>query len=455
MQKQTILVVDDEASQRVILVGYLIQKGYNVLEASSGSEGISKARDNIIDIVLSDFKMPVMNGLEVLREVKKNNPETSVVIITAFGTIEDAVKAMKEGAYDYLTKPIDLDELELLIKRITERQQLISENKLLKEQLSDKYKLLGIIAVSKKMEDVLSVASRVADSKATVLISGESGTGKELLAKAVHFASPRKGKAFVAVNCAALSENLLESELFGHEKGAFTGADKQRAGRFETADGGTLFLDEVGDLPLSTQVKLLRVLQEEKFERVGSSKTISVDVRVIAATNRNIQQLISTGKFREDLYYRLNVVSILIPTLRERKEDIKPLIELYTQKYAREAGNKKFQISKEAMDSLLKYDYPGNVRELENILHRSVVLSRGGLITADDISIGFGSGVSEKAVSESLTSMNLTEQVERLEKKLVLEALQKSGGNQSQAARMLGISERNLRYRLNKWGMKE
>jgi two-component system NtrC family response regulator len=455
MKKQTILVIDDEASQRVILVGYLKQKGYDVLEASSGSEGIRKAHDNIIDIVLTDYKMPDKNGLEVLQEIRKNNPETSVVIITAFGTIEDAVKALKEGAYDYLTKPIDLDELDLLIKRISERQQLISENRMLKEQLSDRYKLSGIIAVSEKMEEVLSVASRVADSKATVLISGESGTGKELLAKAIHFASPRKNKAFVAVNCAALSENLLESELFGHEKGAFTGADKQRAGRFETADGGTIFLDEIGDLPLSTQVKLLRVLQEEKFERVGSSKTVSVDVRVIAATNRNIFQLTSAGKFREDLYYRLNVVSILIPPLRERKEDIKPLIEFYTQKYAHEAGNKKIQISREAMDSLLKFDYPGNVRELENIVHRAVVLSRGGFLTTDDIAVSVGTGVSEKEVSGSTAAMNLTEKVEQLEKKLVLEALQKAGGNQSHAARLLGISERNLRYRLNKWGMKE
>jgi DNA-binding NtrC family response regulator len=454
MQKQTILVIDDEASQRIILTGYLKQKGYNVLEASSGLKGIEEANKNIVDIVLTDYKMPDKNGLEVLQEMKKSNPETSVVIITAFGTIEDAVKAMKEGAYDYLTKPIILDELDLLIKRIIERQQLVSENKFLKEQLSDKYKLSSIISVSKKMGEVFSIASRVADSKATVLISGESGTGKELLSKAIHFASPRKDKPFVAVNCAALNENLLESELFGHERGAFTGADKQRIGRFETADGGTLFLDEIGDLPQSTQVKLLRVLQEQKFERVGSSKTISVDVRVIAATNKNLQQLISEGKFRDDLYYRLNVVSIQIPPLRERKEDIKPLIEFYTQKFAGETGKKKVGFSKEAVDALLKYDYPGNVRELENIVQRAIVLSRGELISSDEIITDVSTGVSETAEVEGLSNIDLNGQVERLEKKLVMQALEKSGGNQSQAAKSLGISERNLRYRLKKWGLK-
>jgi two-component system NtrC family response regulator len=450
MAFRTILVVDDEISQRVILVGYLKQKKYYVLEAKSAEEGIEIAKSSVIDIILTDFKMPGKTGLDLLQEVKKINPETSVVIITAFGTIEDAVKAMKEGAYDYLTKPIDLDELDLLIKRMEERQQLLSENKMLKEQLSDKYKLTGIIAESIKMEEVLSIAARVAESKASVLFMGESGTGKELLAKAVHFAGPRKDKPFIAVNCAALNENLLESELFGHEKGAFTGADKQRIGRFEIADGGTLFLDEVGDLPLSTQVKLLRVLQEQKFERVGSSKTISVDVRVIAATNRDLAQLIQDGRFRDDLFYRLNVVTIEIPPLRERKEDIKPLIEFYTKKFVQETKYPNLNFSKEAMDVLLKYSFPGNVRELENIVHRAIVLSRNELITADVIS-----GNPETQQSEqNADSLDLNGQVENLEKKLVTKALEETKGNQTQAANLLGISERNLRYRLNKWGLK-
>jgi two-component system NtrC family response regulator len=452
MAVRTILVVDDENSQRVILTGYLKQKGYGVLEAKSAEEGIEAVKKNVIDIILTDYKMPGKSGLDLLKEAKQINPETSVVVITAFGTIEDAVKAMKEGAYDYLTKPVDLDELELLLKRMVERQQLLSENKMLKEQLSDKYKLTGIIAASKKMEEVLSIAARVAESKASVLIRGESGTGKELLAKAIHFAGPRKDKPFVAVNCAALNENLLESELFGHERGAFTGADKQRIGRFETADGGTMFLDEVGDLPLSTQVKLLRVLQEQKFERVGSSKTIPVDVRVMAATNRDLNKLIQDGKFRDDLYYRLNVVTIEIPPLRDRREDIKPLIEFYTKKFSAETKYPDIGFSKEAMDSLMKYNYPGNVRELENIIHRAVVLSRGELITTSEVSGELKTESGEKF--EDNSKLDLNEQVESLEKKLVMKALHEAKGNQTQAAKLLGISERNLRYRLNKWGLK-
>jgi len=452
MAVKTILVVDDESSQRVILVGYLKQKGYEVFEAKSADEAIETAKNSIIDIILTDYKMPGKSGLDLLREVKKINPEISVVIITAFGTIEDAVKAMKEGAYDYLTKPIDLDELDLLVKRMVERQQLLSENKMLKEQLSDKYKLTGIVAESRKMEEVLSIASRVAESKASVLLRGESGTGKELLAKAIHFASPRKDKPFIAVNCAALNENLLESEMFGHEKGAFTGADKQRIGRFEMADSGSLFLDEVGDLPLSTQVKLLRVLQEQKFERVGSSKTLSVDVRVIAATNRDLSLLIQNGTFRDDLYYRLNVVTIEIPPLRERREDIMPLIEFYTRKFSQGTKYPNLSFSKEAMDILLKYDYPGNVRELENIVHRAVILSRSELITADEISGNLGTFPSEQEIFSAGT--DLSEQVEQLEKKLVMKALEDTKGNQTRAAELLGISERNLRYRLNKWGFK-
>jgi DNA-binding NtrC family response regulator len=447
MINHTILIIDDESSQRQILSGYLKGKGYYVLEAESGEQGIKLAKENAVDIVLTDFKMPDVTGLDVLREIKKFNPETGVVLITAFGTIEDAVKAMKEGAYDYLTKPIELDELDFLVKRMLERRQLISENKLLKEQLSDKYKLSGIITSSKKMEEVLSMAARVADSTASVLIRGESGTGKELFAKAIHFAGPRKDKPFIAVNCAALNENLLESELFGHEKGAFTGADKQRTGRFELADGGTLFLDEVGDLPLSIQVKLLRVLQEQTFERVGSSKTISVDVRVIAATNRDLGILMKEGRFRDDLYFRLNVVTLEIPPLRERKEDIKPLAEFYIKKFS--GGGKQF--SKEAYDALMKYDFPGNVRELENIIQRAVVLSRGGIIAVDDV---FSDITALKRESEIESNLDMNEQVERLEKKLVMKALDETKGNQSQAAKLLGISERNLRYRLNKWGLK-
>jgi two-component system NtrC family response regulator len=363
--------------------------------------------------------MPDMTGIELLMKLKERNPETAVVIITAFGTIENAVKAMKEGAGDYLTKPVNLDELDFIIKRIAERQLLISENKYLKEQLQEKHKITGIVAHSASMENILNTVMRVADSKATVLLRGESGTGKEILAKSIHFSSIRKDKPFIAVNCAALNENLLESELFGHEKGAFTGADKQRRGRFELADTGTLFLDEIGDLPVSTQIKLLRVLQEEQFERVGGSQTISVDVRVITATNRNLEELMKQGKFREDLYYRINVVSIPIPPLRERKEDVSPLIDFFISKYLSDTKKVKAEFSREAMDVLLKYNYPGNIRELENIVHHSIVLSRGDVILSSDLPMSIKNLPFESNVNIANNDLTLTEQVELLEKKLV------------------------------------
>jgi DNA-binding NtrC family response regulator len=449
-----ILVVDDEQSQRLILSGYLKQKGYNIYEASSGVEAIKITNSNLIDIVLSDFKMPDMNGIELLMKLKEKNPEIAVVIITAFGTIENAVKAMKEGAFDYLTKPVNLDDLEFIIKRISERQQLISENRLLKEQLQERHKISGIVAYSEKMESVLNTVLRVADSKATVLLRGESGTGKEVLAKAIHYSSSRKDKPFIAVNCAALNENLLESELFGHERGAFTGADKQRRGRFEIADGGTIFLDEIGDLTLTTQVKLLRVLQEEQFERVGGSQTIDVDVRVITATNKNIEELIKEGKFREDLYYRINVVSVSIPSLRERKDDIVHLINHFIEKYLPGTKKENAKFSKEAMDILMKYNYPGNIRELENIVHHSIVLARGEIISTSDLPTHLLSSTGSDTKFDLNENAPLPVQVDNLEKMLVINALKKTNNNQLQASKILGISERNLRYRLEKWGMK-
>lgn len=454
MFKLTILVVDDEADQRKILAGYLKKKGYNVIEAISAEQGIELANKNMVDLILTDFKMPDKTGLDLLKEVRAKNPEVAIVIMTAFGTIESAVEAMRAGAYDYITKPIDFDELELLIQRLGERQQLISENILLREQLAEKYKFTDIIARSREMEEVLNLTGRVAKSRASVLIRGESGTGKELIARAIHYASQRHDKPFIAVNCSALNENLLESELFGHEKGAYTGADKQRRGRFELADGGTIFLDEIGDIPLSTQVKLLRVLQEQNFERVGGAQTISVDVRVIAATNRNLEEFMKEGKFREDLFYRLNVVTIDIPPLHQRKEDILPLVEYFIDKYSKEVNKEKIELSKEAHDKLLKYHYPGNVRELENIIHRAVVLVRDNLITTNELPINLRNLPSEQSSSKSIQSQNLGERVDELEKELISEALQKTEGNQSKAAALLGISERNLRYKLDKLGLK-
>ena len=453
MKNYNILVIDDEAAQRDVLTGYLKKKGYQIFAASSGKEGIEITKNEPVDIILSDFKMPDLNGIEVLEQVKKMNPEISFVIVTAYGTVENAVKAMRLGAFDYISKPVDLDELDLMIERIIEHRNLKSENQLLKTQLQEKYKISSIVSQSQKMEEVINVAARVAESKATVLITGENGTGKEVLAKAIHYMSSRKEKPFIAVNVPALTETLLESELFGHDKGAFTGADKMKKGRFEIANGGTLFLDEVGDIPQSIQVKLLRVLQEHQFERVGGTEKIEVDVRIIAATNKELEQKIKDGTFREDLYYRLNVVSIKIPPLRERKEDILPMIESFIEKYCKENNKEKLEVSKEVVDTLMKYNYPGNVRELENIIERAVVLTRSKVITLNDLPMNIKGFKEEKSIG-SLDEGTLTEQVEALEKQLIFDALQQSGGNQTKAGKLLGLTERNLRYKLKKYNIK-
>ena len=452
MKNYNLLIVDDEQGQREILSGYLKKKGYTVYTASSGTEGIQSVKNYPIDIIISDFKMPDKTGIEVLEAVKSINPEISFVMVTAFGTIENAVKAMRLGAYDYLAKPIDLDELDILLERIIEHKNLKSENQYLKQQLEERFKISSIISQSPRMEEAVNLAARVAESKATVLITGENGTGKEVLAKAIHFISPRKNNPFIAVNIPALSENLMESEIFGHERGAFTGADKMKKGRFELANKGTIFLDEIGDVPLPMQVKLLRVLQEQQIERVGGTETIPIDVRIIAATNQNLEKKIKEGTFREDLFYRLNIVAIKIPPLRERKEDILPLIEFFLLKYANENKKETFTISKEAVDQLMKYSYPGNVRELENSIERAVVLARGNTLTQNDLPMSIKGFIREE-VSE-LTEGNLVEKVEALERKLILNALTKSNGNQTQAGKLLGLTERNLRYKLQKYGIK-
>ena len=454
MKDYSILIIDDEDTQRNVLKGYLEKKGYKIYSAASGTEGVKTVQQNLIDIVLSDFKMPDITGLEVLEQVKKINPEISFVILTAYGTIENAVKAIRLGAFDYISKPVDLDELDLLLERIVENRNLKSEIQFLKNQLQEKFKIDSFISQSPKMEEVLSIAARAADSKATVLITGESGTGKEVLAKAIHFVSSRKDKPFIAVNIPALPETLLESELFGHEKGAFTGADKSKKGRFELADNGTIFLDEIGDIPLNLQVKLLRVLQEHQIERLGSTETVKIDVRIIAATHQNLEQKIKDGTFREDLFYRLNIVSLHIPPLRERKEDIIPLIDYFVDKYVKENSKEKLSLSKEAVDNLLKYNFPGNVRELENVIERAVVLSRNDVITLNDLPNAVKGFKAEKEiiVQEEGT---LIEQVEALEKKMIYDALIKASGNQSLAGRILGLTERNLRYKMQKYGIKK
>jgi len=376
-----------------------------------------------------------------------------VVVLTAFGTVGTAVAAMKEGAYDYLTKPIDLDELLLLIQRVEREVGLRRENRDLRDQLRERFKVDFIISASRRMEEALNLVKRAAPSAATVLILGESGTGKELIARAIHYASPRAGKPFIGVNCAALPENLLESELFGHEKGAFTGAAGRRIGRFEQADQGTIFLDEIGDLSPVLQSKLLRILQEKEFERVGSSQTLKVDARVVAATHRNLEEGIRKRTFREDLYYRLNVVTVSLPPLRERKEDIPPLIEHFLKKYSQENQKPTFSLSKEARDLLLSYNYPGNIRELENIIERAVVLSRGDMITSHDLPLNLREGKVEDLMKESGKGRNLPEILEEIERLRINQALESSHGVQTKAAEELGISERVLRYKMKKYNI--
>jgi DNA-binding NtrC family response regulator len=445
-------LIDDEPAQITSLKSFLQRRNYKVYTAQSGSEGLRLLNDTpVVDLVFTDFRMPDMSGLDVVNQVKKMNPEIPVVVITAYSQTEDAVQVMKAGAFDYLSKPVNLDELELLVRKVHDLNLLLSENKLLKQQLKEKYKFDSIISQSGRMQSVLNAAGRVAKSKATVLIRGESGTGKELIARAIHYGSDRGDKPLITVNCGALAANLIESELFGHEKGAFTGAVTQRRGRFEQADGGTLFIDEIGDISPQTQVKLLRALQFGEFERVGSSQTIKADVRVLTATNRNLEQLIRKGEFREDLFYRINVVTISLPSLRERKEDIPLLIDHFIAKYAEENSKKISGLSKEARYLLMQYHFPGNVRELENIIERAVIMTREQLITAGDLPLDSADFQFDTILLDPLRiEKNYTEKVAAFESVMIREALSLKDGNQSQAAKLLGLSERHLRSRMQK-----
>ncbi len=454
MKKLHILVVEDGESQRKMLRDFLIREGHTVFEAENGPQGIQRVRSEHFDIVLLDYKMPGMDGMEVLREVKRINPEIDVVIITAYGTIETAVDAMKAGAIDYITKPIEFDELLILVDRVSERRTLIRENEMMRQELGEKGVTTDrIIYRSRKMRELINMAGRVAPSRATVLLQGESGTGKELLARLIHNLSPRSGNPIIAVNCGALHENLLDSELFGHEKGAYTGATQRRIGRFEEADGGTLFLDEIGELSLSLQVKLLRFLQEREFQRLGGNQIIRSDVRIISATNRDLESRIKEGAFREDLFYRLNVVAMALPPLRERKEDVPLLIDHFIKRFSTENGKAITGLSSEAQDLLLKYNYPGNVRELENIIERAVVISRDEVISLEDLP--FGDAEAVLSDGQAAGEGALREAVDELERKLIAEAMAKASNHQTKAADILGISERMLRYKLKKYGFKE
>jgi DNA-binding NtrC family response regulator len=445
-----ILVVDDEPAQRELVAGFLKKQAFEVSSAERGAKAVELFRQDSFDLVLTDQKMPNMSGLDLLQAVRAINPETPVILMTAFGSIEAAVSAIQGGATDYLIKPLNLDELLYRIRQVSDRYRIIAENRELREALQSRHRIEGIIGESGQMLEVVSLVRRVAPSEATVLIRGESGTGKELIAKAIHFASPRASGPLIKVNCAALPETLLESELFGHEKGAFTGALTTRQGRFELADGGTLFLDEIGDLPLHLQAKLLRVLQEREYEKVGSSRPVKVNVRILAASHRPLEALIKTGQLREDLYYRLNVVTISLPPLRERRPDLALLIDHFLRLFAEKNGKTIRGLTHEARDVLLRYDYPGNVRELENIIERAVVLTRDDVIGSSDLPLTV-----QDREAEGDRETNLTVAVEGLERRMIREALARSDGVQTHAAELLGISERALRYKLIKYGFRE
>ena len=446
MDRATILIVEDEETQRSLLAGLLRKEGYFVEEAGDGARAIELFRIKTIDLVLLDFKLPDMDGLTILKSVKEINPEAEIIMITAFGSIENAVNALKSGASEYLTKPIDLDDLLFKIKKIEDKKYLIHENRVLKEALRDRFKSEDFIYSSEKMSEVVSLITRIAKTDSTCIIEGESGVGKEVVLNLIHQLSERRNQPLVKVNCAAIPETLLESELFGYEKGAFTGAFQRKIGKFELANKGTVFLDEIGDLTPLLQSKLLRIIQEKEVERLGGLHPVKIDVRVIVATNKNLDDEVKKGSFREDLYYRLNVVRIWVPPLRERKEDIPALMDFFAKRYAGRYKKNIKGFTRESRDQLIKYDYPGNVRELENMIERAIVLARGDYITLDDIP---NLSESNAAPAEG----GIRETVGVMEKQMITEALVKADWVQTKAASFLGISERMLRYKMKKYAI--
>jgi len=445
---ERILIVDDEKNYLVVLQALLADSGYEVLTAQTGPQALALAAEEEPDLVITDMRMPQMTGLDLIGRLKTRFSEMPMIVMTAYGTVENAVEAMKAGATDYISKPFENTELLLTVQKALKVRRLLFQNRLLKEELKGYGEIIGD---SMAMRQVYALIDKVAATKATVLLTGESGTGKELIARAIHVRSPRSDEPFVAVNCMALTETLLESELFGHEKGAFTGATSRRKGRFELAHGGTLFLDEVGEMSPSLQVKLLRVLQERSFERVGGNQALSVDVRIVAATNRDLTQAVEAGQFREDLFYRLNVVRIDVPPLVQRREDLPALVAHFVNKYAAEVGRPAPKVDKQAMELIYSHSWPGNVRELENAIERAVILA-GESITPGDLPLEIRPGQAA-AATELPQDMSLNEAVDDLERRMILRALSEAGGVAAHAAEALGLTKSNLAYKLKKYGI--
>ena len=446
-----ILIVDDEPGMRSLLARVMEKEGYSVTAVPGGAEALDLIGAGDWQLVIADIDMPGMDGIELLKRIRSGDRELPVVMITAYATVESAVEAMKLGARDYITKPFQVDELKIVVGKVFERQRLINEKRILLDEIRGRYDPSRIAGDSQRMRDVMDLALSVAPSRASVLLEGESGTGKELVARAIHENSGRRDRSFIVVNCGALAEGVLESELFGHERGAFSGAVATRKGRFELADRGTLFIDEIGELSLPAQVKLLRFLQEHEFERVGGTRMLKSDARIIAATNRDLKAMVREGSFREDLYYRLNVVHIRVPPLRDRMEDLAPLAEFFLDKYSSEMNKRLAGIAQEVIVALRAYEWEGNVRELENVMERAVVLCKGDTVTLRDLPEelrGEGEG-SHPAGREG----TLTEIVESFERQILVRALDRNGGSQTRTARELGIKRTTLRYKMAKYGM--
>lgn len=456
--KSRILVVDDEESIREFLDIMLRKEGYEVTLAEDGARAIELLKKKTFDLVISDLQMPQVTGMELLKHVRDNFPDLLFMMITAFGTTETAVEAMKMGAYDYITKPFKIDEVRIVIGNALKSKNLETENRVLKKELGKENSFQNIVGNSESMHRIFDLVRRVSQAPTNVLVTGESGTGKEVVAKAIHYNGPLKDRPFVTINCGAIPENLMESEMFGHKKGSFTGAVNDKSGLFEVADGGTLFLDEVGELPLSIQVKLLRAIQERIIRRVGATDDIKVDVRIIAATNRDLEKMVNDGTFRQDLYYRLNVIQIKTPSLRERRDDIPLLANHFLKKYNDRLGKNIGGISQEAMEMLKKYDYPGNVRELENIIERTVALEAGSTILPESLPpfVNTPSGrkmASSQEIEIGPEGIDLDKIIGQIEKELLVKAIHVANGTKKRAAKLLNISFRSMRYRVEKYGL--